>query len=134
MGLAIYPWSSSLASLQEAQSQVVGPFRILREITPVSFRLALPSNYRISPTFHVSLLKPAGGSRGAEDQEEADDHGAPPIIIDGEEVYRVQEILDSRRRVPGNSVPGGLGGVRPGGAVLGQRRGHSGSLSHHWLP
>ncbi len=76
----------------------VGPFKILREITPVSFRLALPSNYRISPTFHVSLLKPAGGSRGAEDQEEAEDHGAPPIIIDGEEVYRVQEILDSRRR------------------------------------
>ncbi len=30
----------------------------------------------------------------------------------------------------GNSVPGGLGGVRPGGAVLGQCRGHSGSLSH----
>ncbi len=65
----------------------VGPFKILREITPVSFRLALPSNYRISPTFHVSLLKPAGGSRGAEDQEEAEDPGAPPIIIDGEEVY-----------------------------------------------
>ncbi len=76
----------------------MGPFKIIREITPVSFRLALPSNYRISPTFHVSLLKPAGGSRGAEDQEEAEDPGAPPIVIDGEEVYRVQEILDSRRR------------------------------------
>ncbi len=76
----------------------MGPFKILRQITPVSFRLALPSNYRISPTFHVSLLKPTGGSRGAEDQEEAGDQGAPPIIIDGEEVYRVQEILDSRRR------------------------------------
>ncbi len=63
----------------------VGPFKILREITPVSFRLALPSNYRISLTFHVSLLKPAGGSRGAEDQEEAGDYGAPPppIIIAG---------------------------------------------------
>ncbi len=46
----------------------------------------------------MSLLKPAGGSRGAEDQDEAGDHGAPAIIIDGEEVYRVQEILDSRRR------------------------------------
>ncbi len=68
------------------------------ERTPVSFRLALPSNYRISPTFHVSLLKPAGGSRGAEDQEEAEDPGASPIVIDGEEVYRVQEILDFRHR------------------------------------
>ncbi len=76
----------------------MGPFKILREITPVSFRLALPSNYRISPTFQVSLLKPAGSSRGAEDQEEVEDPGAPPIVIDGEEVYRVQEILDSRRR------------------------------------
>ncbi len=75
----------------------VGPFKILRQITPVSFRLALPTNYRISHTFHVSLLKPAGGSRGAEDQEEAGDQGAP-IIIDDEEVYRVQEVLDSHRQ------------------------------------
>ncbi len=42
----------------------VGPFKILRPISPVSFRLELPANYRISPTFHVSLLKPAGGPRG----------------------------------------------------------------------
>ncbi len=42
----------------------VGPFQILRQITPVSFRLDLPANYRISPTFHVSLLKPADGPRG----------------------------------------------------------------------
>ncbi len=46
----------------------------------------------------MSLLKPAGGSRGVEDQEEAGDQRAPPIIIDGEEVYRVQEVLDSSRR------------------------------------
>ncbi len=37
----------------------VGPYKILRQITPVSFRLALPRHLRISPTFHVSLLKPA---------------------------------------------------------------------------
>ncbi len=42
----------------------VGPFKINRQISPVSYRLALPSNYRISPTFHVSLLKPAGCPRG----------------------------------------------------------------------
>ncbi len=43
----------------------------------------------------MSLLKPAGG---VEDQEEAGDQEAPPIIMDGEEVYRVQEVLDSHRR------------------------------------
>ncbi len=76
----------------------VGPFKILRQITPVSFRLALPNHYRISPTFHVSLLKPAGGPRGEEVQEVAGDQRAPPLIVDGEEAYQVREILDSRRR------------------------------------
>ncbi len=96
-GSGYRPVINVLATLQKTQSQVRG-FKILRQITPVSFRLALPANYRISPTFHVSLLKPAGGSRGVEDQEEAGDQRAPPIIIDGEEVYRVQEVLCSSRR------------------------------------
>ncbi len=76
----------------------VGPFKIIRQITPVSFRLALPAHYRISPTFHVSLLKPAGGPRGEEVQDEAGDQRAPPIIVDGQEAYQIREILDSRRQ------------------------------------
>lgn len=40
------------------------PFKIIRQLTPVSYHLQLPANYCISPTFHVSLLKPAGGPRG----------------------------------------------------------------------
>ncbi|KAL0186270.1 hypothetical protein M9458_017940, partial [Cirrhinus mrigala] len=76
----------------------VGPFQIIRQITPVSFRLDLPAEYRISPTFHVSLLKPAGDPGRAENLDEAASQGPPPVIVDGEEVYRVNTILDSRRR------------------------------------
>ncbi|KAL0152355.1 hypothetical protein M9458_052078 [Cirrhinus mrigala] len=47
----------------------VGPFQIIKEITPVSFHLDLPANYHISPTFHMSLLKPAGGPRGELEEE-----------------------------------------------------------------
>ncbi|KAL0195339.1 hypothetical protein M9458_008911, partial [Cirrhinus mrigala] len=76
----------------------VGPFRILRQITPVSFRLELPPEYRISPTFHMSLLKPAGRPGGGENLEGTAPQRPAPLIIDGEEVYRVSTILDSRRR------------------------------------
>lgn len=73
----------------------VGPFKILRQINPVSYRLQLPTNYRISPTLHVSLLKPASGPRVETEDAES---GPPPMIIDSEEAYQVRDLLDSRRR------------------------------------
>ncbi|KAI2652199.1 Transposon Tf2-9 polyprotein [Labeo rohita] len=77
----------------------VGPFQIIRQITPVSYRLALPAEYRISPTFHVSLLKPAGPpDGGGECLDETGPQRTAPLIIDGEEAYRVSSLLDSRRR------------------------------------
>jgi hypothetical protein len=75
----------------------VGPFKITRQITPVSFRLALPNHYRIAPTFHVSLLKPADGPNERE-EERSQEQSPQPILVEGEEAYRVQELLDSRRR------------------------------------
>ncbi len=75
----------------------VGPFQIIIQISPVSFKLALPNNFCVSPTFHVSLLKPsAGPSVGGE--EAPMDEGPLPITVEGEEIYQVQELLDSIRR------------------------------------
>ncbi|XP_016379369.1 uncharacterized protein LOC107717203 [Sinocyclocheilus rhinocerous] len=75
----------------------VGPFQIIRQITPVSFELALPNHFRVSPTFHVSLLKPAAGP-GEGGEEAPEDQGPQPITVEGEEIYQVRELLDSRRR------------------------------------
>ncbi len=101
----------------------VGPFKISRQITPVSFRLELPSNYRISLTFHVSLLKLAGDARG-ETEEGAQPQTPLPFLVD----WRgdLQSAWVARLQTPGRYPPvsGWLGVVRSGGAFLGQCRRH----------
>ncbi|KAI2665814.1 Transposon Tf2-9 polyprotein [Labeo rohita] len=67
---------------KKLSSRYVGPFQIIKQITPVSFRLQLPANYRISPTFHVSLLMPAGDPEGVENLDETAPQGPPPTIVD----------------------------------------------------
>ncbi len=64
----------------------LGPFRIVREISPVAYRLALPANWRIHNVFHASLLNP---------YHETEAHGPnftrpPPNLIEGEEEYEVE--------------------------------------------
>ena len=36
----------------------MGPFRVVRQITPVSYELELPRHWQIHDVFHVNLLKP----------------------------------------------------------------------------
>ncbi|KAI2653690.1 Transposon Ty3-G Gag-Pol polyprotein [Labeo rohita] len=35
----------------------IGPFPILRQVNDVTYQVQLPSQYRVTPTYHVSLLK-----------------------------------------------------------------------------
>jgi RNase H-like domain found in reverse transcriptase/Reverse transcriptase (RNA-dependent DNA polymerase)/Integrase zinc binding domain/Chromo (CHRromatin Organisation MOdifier) domain/Integrase core domain len=71
-----------------------GPFRIVDVVGTQAYRLALPEHYRIHPTFHVSLLEPY--NRRPDGTEE--DFLPPPTLIDQEEEYEVEEILEKRTR------------------------------------
>ena len=70
----------------------IGPYKIMRIISPVAVRLKLPRSMRIHPVFHVSLLKAAVPNPFPERTR------PPPeaIEIDGQEQFVVEEILDSR--------------------------------------
>ncbi|KAL0148420.1 hypothetical protein M9458_056230 [Cirrhinus mrigala] len=74
----------------------IGPFPIIRRLNDVTYELQLPPHYRIAPTFHVSLLKRHFNPTFPPSA----DHPEPPPqpeIETTETIYRVQEILDSRR-------------------------------------
>ncbi|KAK3534394.1 hypothetical protein QTP86_014422 [Hemibagrus guttatus] len=71
-----------------------GPFRIVRQLNPVTYCLQLLPSYRISPTYQVSLLKPAHPRHN--DPSKTDE--PPPLIdINGAPAYRVSSLLNSQR-------------------------------------
>ncbi|KAI2646312.1 Transposon Tf2-6 polyprotein [Labeo rohita] len=60
--------------------------------------MAFHSGPAPTPTVQETKPQPAGCPEGVENLEETAPQGPSPLIIDGEEVYRVNTILDSRRR------------------------------------
>jgi hypothetical protein len=70
-----------------------GPFKIIQVMSTVNYRLELPTQWSIHPVFHIDLLTP---------YRETTMHGPnftrpAPELIDGEEEYSVERILDSQR-------------------------------------
>lgn len=71
----------------------IGPFKILKKINPVSYRLLLPRSMCIHPTFHVSCLKPVIYSPFSPVGR------LPPVpwMVEGQLVYSMQRLLNMRK-------------------------------------
>jgi hypothetical protein len=71
-----------------------GPFKIKEVLGPVTYRLKLPTTWKIHNVFHAVLLKPY-----VETEVHGENFSQPvPDILDGEEVYNVETILKHWRR------------------------------------
>jgi len=69
-----------------------GPFQVVTIISNATFKIELPSHWKIHNVFHTSLLMP---------YQEMEAHGPnwielPPDIIEGEPEWEVEQILQSR--------------------------------------
>ena len=77
-----------------------GPFKIRKVLSPITYQLALPPQWKIHDVFHADLLTP---------YHETELHRPnfarpPPDLINGEEEYEIEEILQSRRFGKGRKV------------------------------
>ena len=81
---------------RKLQPKYIGPFKIIQGVSDVTYKLELPPWFRVSNSFHVSLLKPVVLSP----LNEASPDGVPPAPLEAEggPVYTVHEVLDLRRR------------------------------------
>ncbi|SCV67917.1 BQ2448_5528 [Microbotryum intermedium] len=73
-------------------SNKLGPFAIKRIINNVTYELDLPSMMSIHPVFHVSLLEPYRPNTLPSRQQPVP---PPPNLIDGQEAFVVEKILNS---------------------------------------
>ena len=70
----------------------IGPFKITAKIGSNAYKLDLPPSMKIHNTFHISLLEPYEDNTFPSQIQEP----PPPIQIEGEDQYELDEIIDSR--------------------------------------
>jgi len=68
-----------------------GPFSIIQVMSPVNYRLKLPTQWSIHDVFHIDLL-----TSYRETELHGSNYSRPaPDLVDNEEEYEVEKILDS---------------------------------------
>ncbi len=72
-----------------------GPFKVLEKKLSDTYKLELPENIRVHPTFHVSLLTPV--SRDAVRPNREYNSKPPPDLVHIESKFEVEAVLKSRQ-------------------------------------
>src|SRR5690606_20418491 len=80
---------------RKLRQQYIGPFKIIKKLSKVVYKLKLPPKLKVYPVFHISRLKKFHQSPRKFGRKR--DTRPPPIIVDGEKEYEVEKILDKQK-------------------------------------
>jgi hypothetical protein len=72
-----------------------GPFKVLEKKLSDTYKLELPANLKVHPTFHVSFLKPV--TRDASRPNREQNSRPPPDLVHNEPEFEVEAVLKSRQ-------------------------------------
>jgi hypothetical protein len=72
-----------------------GPFKVLEKKLSNTYKLELPENFKVHPTFHVSLLKPIAHDASRPNREH--NSRPPPNLVHNEPEFEVKVVLKSRQ-------------------------------------
>jgi hypothetical protein len=71
------------------------PFKVLEKKLFDTYKLELPENLRVHPTFHVSLLKPVAHDASRPNWEH--NSRPPPNLVHNEPEFEVEAVLKSKQ-------------------------------------
>jgi hypothetical protein len=81
--------------LEGLSHKFLGPFKVLEKKLSDTYKLELPENLRVHPTFHVSLLKPVSCDASRPNREH---NSRPPLnLVHNEPEFEVEVVLKSRQ-------------------------------------
>jgi RNase H-like domain found in reverse transcriptase/Reverse transcriptase (RNA-dependent DNA polymerase)/Integrase zinc binding domain/Chromo (CHRromatin Organisation MOdifier) domain/gag-polyprotein putative aspartyl protease len=86
-------------------ARFIGPYKIVRVISPVAYELQIPREMKIHPTFHISKLKPYHRNDDNLFPNREQVVRPPPDIIDDHEEWEVERIMSKRQRRYGRGRP-----------------------------
>jgi hypothetical protein len=77
-----------------------GPFKVLKQLSEAVYQVEIPRQWKIHNVFHANLIRP---------YKETELHGPnftrpPPDLVDGEEEYEVEKIIDKKKKGRGRKT------------------------------
>jgi hypothetical protein len=76
----------------------IGPFVIAKVLSPLNYQLNLPSSLPVHPVFHISKLKLWKGNGKTFPSRVQESSRPAPEVIQGQEEYEVEQVLNKRKR------------------------------------